>query len=222
MYMKDKDVLLIGGSRGIGAGVRNEFLKEGANVISVDRTVCDISKPEEIDYFFETLEIENIDILINNAGISNCNRIEDITLQEWNNVLDVNLTSYFYIIKKSLPFMKRGSKIVNVSSIAGRSKSVVAGVPYTSSKAGVIGLTRQLAQELGPKGININCVCPSQTLTGMLEKNMTDEMILSLQKTIPLGRIANVNEIVQPIMFLCSEKASYIHGACIDINGGQL
>lgn len=222
MSIKNKDVLLIGGSRGIGAGIRKEFLKEGANVISVDRSVCDISKPEEIDYFFETLEIKNIDILINNAGISNCNKIEDITLQEWNNVLDVNLTSFFYIIKKSLPLMKRGSKIVNVSSIAGRSKSVVAGVHYTSSKAGIIGLTRQLAQELGPRGININCVCPSQTMTDMLEKNMTDEMILSLQKMIPLGRIAEINEIVHPIMFLCSEKASYIHGACIDINGGQL
>jgi 3-oxoacyl-[acyl-carrier protein] reductase len=118
--------------------------------------------------------------------------------------------------------MGRGGKIVNVSSIAGRSKSLVSGVHYTSSKAGLIGLTRQLAQELGPKGININCVCPSQTLTPMLERSMTKKQLEKLSSNIPLRRVATVNEIVDPILFLCSEGASYIHGACLDINGGQL
>ena len=118
--------------------------------------------------------------------------------------------------------MPKGGKIVNVSSIAGRSKSIVSGVHYTSSKAGLIGLTRQLAQELGPKGININCVCPSQTLTPMLERSMTNKQLLDLSNKIPLRRIANIEEVVKPILFLCSEDASYIHGACIDINGGQL
>ena len=118
--------------------------------------------------------------------------------------------------------MKPGSKIVNVSSIAGRSKSLVSGVHYTSSKAGIIGLTRQLSQELGPKGININCVCPSQTLTPMLERSMTLEELANLESKIPLRRVAEVDEVVKPILFLCSEDASYIHGACIDINGGQL
>ena len=118
--------------------------------------------------------------------------------------------------------MSEGSKIVNVSSIAGRSKSLVSGVHYTSSKAGLIGLTRQLAQELGPKGININCVCPSQTLTPMLERSMTNEQLSKLESNIPLRRVAQVSEIVKPILFLCSDDSSYIHGACLDINGGQL
>ena len=118
--------------------------------------------------------------------------------------------------------MPRGSKIVNVSSIAGRSKSIVSGVHYTSSKAGIIGMTRQLAQELGPIGININCVCPSQTLTPMLKKSMSQDQLDALEKKIPLRRLATVENIVEPILFLCSEKSSYIHGACIDINGGQL
>ena len=95
--------------------------------------------------------------------------------------------------------MDRGSKIVNVSSIAGRSKSLVSGVHYTSSKAGLIGLTRQLAQELGPKGININCVCPSQTLTPMLDRSMRDLQLSALENTIPLRRVAQVSEIVKPI-----------------------
>ena len=117
--------------------------------------------------------------------------------------------------------MKYGSKIVNVSSIAGRSKSIVSGVHYTASKSGIIGLTRQFAQELGPKGININCVCPSQTLTDMLQQSMREEQIQELERTIPLKRLATVTEIVDPILFLCSNKSNYIHGACLDINGGQ-
>ena len=118
--------------------------------------------------------------------------------------------------------MPKNSKIVNVSSIAGRSKSLVSGVHYTSSKAGIIGMTRQLAQELGPIGININCVCPSQTLTPMLERSMSKEQLCELEKRIPLRRLAAIEDIVEPILFLCSDKSSYIHGACIDINGGQL
>ena len=118
--------------------------------------------------------------------------------------------------------MKPGSKIVNVSSIAGRNKSIVSGVHYTSSKAGIIGLTRQLAHELGPKGINVNCTCPSQTLTPMLEQSMNNDQLLKLTKTIPLGRLATIQDQVGPIVFLCSELSSYMNGAILDINGGQL
>ena len=218
--MKTKTVVVVGGSTGIGKELVTTFKNLGANVKSISRANCDITKQEEIDLYFSN--INQVDILINNAAINYCKSIEEISLNEWNSVIDTNLTSYFYIIKKCLPLMKYGSKIVNVSSIAGRSKSLVSGVHYTSSKAGLIGLTRQLAQELGPKGININCVCPSQTLTPMLERSMTNEQLSELSNNIPLRRIAKVNEIVKPILFLCSEDASYIHGACLDINGGQI
>ena len=218
--MKTKTVVVVGGSTGIGKELVTTFKNLGANVKSISRANCDITKQEEIDLYFSN--INQVDILINNAAINYCKSIEEISLNEWNSVIDTNLTSYFYIIKKCLPLMKHGSKIVNVSSIAGRSKSLVSGVHYTSSKAGLIGLTRQLAQELGPKGININCVCPSQTLTPMLERSMTSKQLSKLSNDIPLRRIAKVNEIVKPILFLCSEDASYIHGACLDINGGQL
>lgn len=218
--MKTKTVVVVGGSTGIGKELVTTFKNLGANVKSISRANCDITKQEEIDLYFSN--INQVDILINNAAINYCKSIEEISLNEWNSVIDTNLTSYFYIIKKCLPLMKYGSKIVNVSSIAGRNKSLVSGVHYTSSKAGLIGLTRQLAQELGPKGININCVCPSQTLTPMLERSMTNKQLSKLSNNIPLRRIAKVNEIVKPILFLCSEDASYIHGACLDINGGQL
>ena len=218
--MKNKVVVIIGGSKGIGKGVVDAFTNLGAIVHSISRDSCDITDPEQIYSYFSKLD--KVDILINNAAINYCKPIEEITLNEWNSVIDTNLTSFFYIIKTCLPLMKEGSKIVNVSSIAGRSKSLVSGVHYTSSKAGLIGLTRQLAQELGPKGININCVCPSQTLTPMLKRSMTDEQLSNLESNIPLRRVAQINEIVKPILFLCSEDASYIHGACLDINGGQL
>ena len=218
--MKNKIVVVVGGSTGIGKGIVDSFKKLGARVESISRSNCDITKKEDIDFYFS--DIHKVDILINNAAINYCKPIENISLNEWDEVINTNLTSYFYIIKKCIPLMSKGSKIINVSSIAGRSKSLVSGVHYTSSKAGLIGLTRQLAQELGPKGININCVCPSQTLTPMLERSMTKKQLKELSSNIPLRRIANIDEIVNPILFLCSEGASYIHGACLDINGGQL
>tara|TARA_R100001015_G_C4629786_1_gene190892 strand:+ start:585 stop:1241 length:657 start_codon:yes stop_codon:yes gene_type:complete len=218
--MKNKTVVVVGGSTGIGKGIVDSFKNLGARVESISRSNCDITKKEDIDFYFS--DIHEVDILINNAAINYCKPIEDIHLDEWKSVIDTNLTSYFYIIKKCIPLMKRGSKIVNVSSIAGRNKSLVSGVHYTSSKAGIIGLTRQLSQELGPRGININCVCPSQTLTPMLERSMSLEELANLESKIPLRRVAEVDEVVKPILFLCSEDASYIHGACIDINGGQL
>ena len=227
MYMKTKkNVIVVGGSTGIGKGVVEAFEKEECVVYSISRTNCDISNSKDIDNYFDTFNTEDghtpIDILINNAAINYCKPIQEISLAEWNAVINTNLSSYFYIIQKCLPLMRSGAKIVNVSSIAGRSKSLVSGVHYTASKAGIIGLTRQLAQELGPLGININCICPSQTLTPMLERSMSVSQRLDLENKIPLRRIATIDEIVKPIMFLCSKDASYIHGACIDINGGQL
>ena len=218
--MKNKVVIIVGGSKGIGKGLYDAFIDKDYIVYSISRKNCDITSPDQIDSYLD--KISKVDILINNAAINYCKPIEEISLNEWNGVIDTNLTSYFYIIKKCLPKMDKGSKIVNVSSIAGRSKSLVSGVHYTSSKAGLIGLTRQLAQELGPKGININCVCPSQTLTPMLERSMTDLQLSALENTIPLRRVAQVSEVVKPILFLCSDDASYIHGACLDVNGGQL
>ena len=220
MYIQNKDVLLIGGGGGIGSSLRTALEKANCNVISVNRSVCDISSKEQVDKLFT--DIDNVDILINNAAINYAKKIEDVSFEEWEDVIKVNMTALFYITKKSIPLMKSGSKIVNVSSIAGRHKSLVSGVHYTASKSGLIGFTRQLAHELGPRGINVNCVCPSQTMTPMLERSMSEDQLKTLSKQIPLRRIAGVDEIVKPILFLCSDDASYIHGACIDVNGGQL
>ena len=217
----NKKVVVIGSSKGIGKGVYDKFKLLGADVLGVSRSEgIDISDQEDIDVFFT--KVKKIDFLINVAGINYCKKIHEISFEEWENVIKTNLTSFFYIIKKSIPLMSSGSRIVNVSSIAGRNKSIVSGAHYTSSKSGIIGLTRQLAHELGPIGINVNCVCPSQTLTPMLASSMDDKQLKKLSKSIPLRRLANVEDQVGPIIFLCSEMANYVNGSIIDVNGGQL
>ena len=168
------------------------------------------------------MQFKKIDFLINVVGINYTKKIEEIELSEWEEVIKTNLTSIFYVTKQCISKMDQGSRIVNVSSIAGRNRSLVSGVHYTSSKSGLIGFTRQLAFELGPKDINVNCVCPSQTLTQMLEESMTKEEQKKLSDDIPLKRLATVDDQVGPIIFLCSELSNYLTGAVIDVNGGQI
>ena len=228
----NKSVLVIGGSRGIGKGVVMKFLSSNAKVSYVSRAPikesiknltyykCDIGNEKQIENLFNNFS--KLDILINVAGINYCKKIKKISGKEWDNVLDINLKSYFLIIKYALQIMKKGGKIVNVSSIAGRHRSLVSGIHYVSSKAGIIGLTRQIAYEVGNRGINVNCVCPSQTLTDMLKESMTETELEKLSQSIPLKRLASIDDQVHPIMFLCSDEASYLTGSILDVNGGQL
>lgn len=231
----DNKVLVVGGSRGIGQQVCLEFFSSGADVSYVSRTECkrlreygikhlrcDVRDPDQIKKVFN--QIEKIDILINVAATNYCKKIHEINIDEWNEVLEVNLRSYFLTTKIAVEKMKNrgGGKIVNVSSIAGRNKSIVSGSHYTSSKSAIIGLTRQIASEVGIYGINVNAVCPSQTMTDMLKESMSHDDIEKLSNQIPLKRLATVKDQALPILFLCSSGASYMTGAVLDINGGQL
>jgi 3-oxoacyl-[acyl-carrier protein] reductase len=226
----NKHAVVVGGSYGIGSSIVSSFLKSGCSVSYLSRSKnesseaihykCDIGKHEEIKTVFS--KFDKIDFLINVAATNYCKKINEIDLKEWEEVINVNLTSFYLTSKLSIEKMSKGSRIINYSSIAGRNKSIVSGVHYTSSKAGIIGLTRQLAHELGPTGINVNCVCPSQTLSPMLKNSMSDQELENLSKGIPLKRIANCEEQAKISLFLCSSDASYITGAVIDVNGGQL
>ena len=231
-----KRALVAGGSRGIGKGLVKAFCNAGADVIYAARTPmedgngahfveADIHNEAAILNLFEKIdERGDLDLAINMAAINYWNSIQDIDANEWDDVLNVNLRAAFLICREAANRMKKVGKgsIINVSSIAGRHRSPVSGVHYVSSKAGIIGLTKQLAFELGPHGINVNVVCPSQTMTDMLRQSMTDEQQKALSNSIPLRRIARVKEQVGPIMFLCSDAAAYITGAVIDVNGGQV
>lgn len=228
----NKKVLVIGGSRGIGAEVCKQFVQSGARVYSVARTPseikgvtdlkCDISKSHEINKLFDN--IAEIDFVINVAGTNLCVEIEQIDEMEWDRLMDINLKSFFLICRRAVSIMKRNNfgRIVNVSSIAGRSKSIVSGTHYTASKYGIIGLTKQLANEVSKFNILVNCVCPSQTMTEMLSESMNSEQLEQLESKIPVRRIATVREQALPILFLCSDAANYISGTAIDVNGGQL
>lgn len=228
----NKIVLVFGGSKGIGREVCKQFVLSGAKVYSISRTPssidgathikCDISVSSEIIEVFS--KFKKIDFVINVAGTNLCQPIKNISEQEWDRVLDINLKSFYIICKEAVEKMKKVNfgRIVNVSSIAGRSKSIVSGVHYTSSKYGIIGLTKQLSSEVSQYNILVNCTCPSQTMTEMLSESMTPEQLVELESKIPVRRIASVEEQAKPILFLCSDAASYISGAAIDINGGQL
>ena len=136
----------------------------------------------------------------------------------------VNLSSIFQIIKISIPLLELSKypSIVNVSSIAGRTKSLSLGCHYTTSKSALFGLTRHLAAELGEKKIRVNCIAPSQTHSQMLDDALSKKEQADLARKVPLKRLAMPNEQASIIYFLCTKKSSYINGAIIDANGGQL
>jgi len=232
---KGRTVLVVGGSKGIGLQVVKEFLSAGAEVYCASRTPpdiesaihirCDIQKEEDIEAVFQHIITakNRLDFVINVAGTNLCEPISKITSEEWDRVLNTNLKSFFLVSRLAIDLMKKSKfgRIVNVSSIAGRHKSIVSGVHYTASKAGIIGLTKQLAHEVAPHNILVNCVCPSQTMTEMLEKSMSPIQISELETRIPVQRIASTHEQAAPILFLCSSASSYITGTTLDINGGQ-
>ena len=146
----DKTTLVVGGSAGIGLKIKEEFQNLGSNVLSISRKEgVDINDTKQVDEFL--LQVDRIDFLINVASINYTKKIQEIDLNEWQEVINTNLNSIFYVTKQCIEKMDSGSKIVNFSSIAGRNRSLVSGVHYTTSKAGIIGFTRQLAYELGPK-----------------------------------------------------------------------
>jgi len=231
-----KVALIFGGSNGIGLEVARLIQARGAEVFVSSRTKgdtsdeetflpCDVTKREEVDATISYIisKFGKIDILVNSMGVVGMEKIDNLDLEEWSRVIATNLTGVFLTCKAVLPSMKSHGygKIVNIASIAGRYKSLTAGTHYVASKAGVIGFSRQLANEVIGCGINVNVVCPSQTLTPMLANNVSKEDIKRLEDTIPIKRLATPLEQAYPILFLCSDKSSYMSGAVLDVNGGQ-
>jgi len=231
-----KRALIVGGSRGIGHGVVSELVELGAEVFYASRKSNDEEKNakfievdlnnenEIIDLFKEIDQDGRIDILVNTAAINYCKKFNQISAAEWDRVERVNLRAAFVVCQQAANRMKKQKygKIVNVSSIAGRHRSLVSGIHYVSTKAGLIGLTKQLAYELGSFNVNVNVVCPSQTMSDMLRESMSSNEIEALARNIPLQRIATIDEQVGPILFLCSDLSSYMTGAVVDVNGGQI
>jgi NAD(P)-dependent dehydrogenase (short-subunit alcohol dehydrogenase family) len=195
----------------------------GDDVLPVPGDVAAAGAPEAI--VRQTLErFGRIDILINNAALPLTTRFEQISAEEWRQALETNLTAPFLLMQAVVPTMKqqRYGRIINISSTAGRMVSTLGGAHYTTSKTGLLGLTRAAAKELGQYGITVNAVCPGMIDTELTRESASTEMLDRLAQSYPVPRLGTALEVADLICFAASERAGYITGASLDINGGDL
>ena len=195
----------------------------GERAVAVPADVTDAASVR--DMMQQTIEaFGRLDILVNNAGILYSTRFEQIPEDEWRRTIDVNLTGVFLCIQAAAADMTAQGygRVVNLSSSAGKSVSTLGGAHYTASKAGVLGLTRAAAKELAPHGITVNAVCPGLIDTEMVQSNVAPERLEAYRTSFPIQRIGRPEEVADLICFLASERAGYITGAAVDINGGDL
>lgn len=198
-------------------------LSIGGRAIAVPGDIAVAGVPDEIVRL--TLErFGRVDILINNAAFAHSTRFSQLSAEEWRQALEVNLTAPFLLTKAVLPAMKAQGygRIVNISSSAGRMVSTLGGAHYTASKAGLLGLTRAAAKELGQFGITVNAICPGMIDTELTHENATPELLQRLAAGYPIPRLGMALEVADLICFAASEAAGYITGASFDINGGDL
>ena len=239
---KNKVVIVTGGTRGIGYETVLSFCKCDANVIlfgskssSVQEACSKLKKcgydvlgyhPNLLDYEEVKKTIDDIyskyghiDVLINNAGVSDSKKIEDTSSEDFAKVVDINLKAIFNVIKSVIPYMKEKNfgVILNTSSMVSI-YGQASGVSYPASKFGVNGLTKSLALEFAPYNIRVNAVAPGIIKTDMLS-NVSDEVLKPLIKSIPLGRIGLPSDIANAFLFLASDMASYITGVILSVDG---
>ena len=195
----------------------------GEDVLAIPGDIAVSGMPESI--VRQTLDrFGRIDILINNAALPLTTRFERISAEEWRQAIEVNLTAPFLLMQAVIPAMKRQhyGRIVNISSTAGRMVSTLGGAHYTTSKTGLLGLTRAAAKELGKFGVTVNAVCPGMIDTELTRESASPELLERLAQGYPVPRLGTSLEVADLICFVASESAGYITGASMDINGGDL
>ncbi len=234
-----KVALVTGAARGIGLATTRLFVEQGWQVAMLDRdqpeleaaasglagvqaVVCDVSEPDAVDRAVAGVlgHYGRLDALVNNAGVADFGPIEQTGFDRWRRVMATNLDGVFLMSQACIPALKetRGA-IVNIASISGLRASTLR-VAYGTSKAAVIQLTRQQAAELGEYGLRCNCVCPGPVRTKLAMAVHSQEIIDAYHDAIPLNRYGSEGEIAEVIVFLCSEKASYVTGQVIAADGG--
>lgn len=248
----NKNAIVTGGARGMGFAIAKALFQEGARVAVLDvdekgaaeaakqldekqdRVIgrkIDVTKSSDVRPFVQEMKKlwGSVDILVNNAGgaLNTPYVLEEIQEKDWNLVVDVNLKGAFLCCQAVIPEMvkQRGGTIVNISALAGHWRASLAGVQYTAAKAGVEGLTRQLAYDWGKAGIRVNAVAPTVTMTGdriqSLWDNKSEEEKKKVLSNIPLGRLGTPEEVASVVVFLASDESSYITGITIDVSGGR-
>jgi NAD(P)-dependent dehydrogenase (short-subunit alcohol dehydrogenase family) len=247
MLLSGKTAIISGaaGPRGIGFAAARLFAEQGARVaiFDIDQRAaeaaaqglgsdhlglgCDVTDPaackkaaaEAIDRF------GNIDVLINNAGITQPVKLMEIDQASWRRIIDVNLTGVLNLSQAVVPHMRerKSGSIACMSSVsAQRGGGIFGGPHYSAAKAGVLGLAKAMARELGPDNIRVNCVTPGLIQTDITGGKLTDEMKSEIIKGIPLGRLGTAEDVARIYLFLASDLSSYTTGAVIDVNGGML
>ena len=233
-------VLISGGDRGIGAAAARAFWQAGYRVAVLYHThaeaaaalekalpgllavQCDVASRASCEVAFHTVEqaVGHVDVLVSNAGIAQQKLFTDITPEEWQHMLDVNLSGAFHLCQLALPGMirRKAGRILTVSSMWGQTGGSCE-VHYSAAKAGLIGLTKALAKEEGPSGITVNCVAPGVIDTDMMAA-FTAEDKAALAEETPVGRLGSADEVAQLLVFLAGESAGYITGQVYGVNGG--
>ncbi|GAA0600268.1 glucose 1-dehydrogenase [Craurococcus roseus] len=232
-------------ARGIGLATARLFAKHGAKVGILDLDEagaqraakelgdghiglhCDVADLESCKRAAQSAieAFGHVDILVNNAGITQPLKIMDISPENWRRVLDVNTTGVLYLSQAFIPHMrgrKRGSIACMSSVSAQRGGGIFGGPHYSAAKAGVLGLAKAMARELGPDGIRVNSVTPGLIQTDITGGKLTPEMRTEILKGIPLNRLGDAEDVANIYLFLASDLSSYVTGAVIDVNGGML
>ncbi|MFW2365779.1 MAG: SDR family NAD(P)-dependent oxidoreductase [Desulforhopalus sp.] len=250
--LKDKVAVITGSAQGMGYAIAQAFTQEGAKIVitdineeAIEEAVAQLQK-EGADVVGIRMDVSDkaavvemvakvvlqwgkIDILVNNAGgaLFTPHRLEEIEEKDWDLVVNVNLKGAFFTCQQVIPVMVKngGGTIINMSALAGHWKASLAGVQYTAAKAGVEGLTRQLANDWGKEKIRVNAVAPTVTMTGDRIASLWDEKGKSKQdqilSQIPLRRLSDPAEIASTFVFLASDDSSYITGITLDVCGGR-
>jgi 3-oxoacyl-[acyl-carrier protein] reductase len=238
-----KVVLVTGSSRGIGAEIIKAFAERGAKPIVnyvadasgenkrgadtvaqqlADATVveCDVTNLEQVDRMMNQIRDRHggLDVLVNNSGIIRDRTIKKLALEEFESVIRVNLTGTFIVTQRAGGVLRNGGRIINLSSVSGQ-MGLFGQANYSSSKAAIIALTKVSAREFARQNITVNAIAPGFIDIGM-SKGMPDEVTSNFIRQIPLGRLGDVQEIVNAALFLASPMASYITGHVLNVNGG--
>ncbi|MBV9531984.1 MAG: glucose 1-dehydrogenase [Bradyrhizobium sp.] len=251
MLLRGRTAVISGAAspRGIGLATARRFVAEGARVAILDidgaaaevaagnldpvsagphlGVECNVADRESCASAIDTVigAFGEIDVLINNAGITQPVKLLDITPSDWERIQDVNLKGVLFLSQAVIPHMRRrkGGSIACMSSVsAQRGGGIFGGPHYSAAKAGVLGLAKAMARELGPDGIRVNCVTPGLIGTDITAGKLTDNMKSKILEGIPLGRLGEASDVAGIYTFLASDLSAYVTGAVIDVNGGML
>lgn len=247
MALEGKVALVTGAGKGIGEAIARALAREGARVIVNDLIAedagrvageiqregrealpvrADVREEDEVGAMFRRARetFGSPDILINNAGTRSPKPTEGTSLSEWDDVIDTSLKGAFLCTREAIPGMKekRYGKIINMSSMAGISRALIGGAAYSAAKAGLLGFTRHLANELAPWGITVNAICPGVTLTPFIRDNAPEGWLDKVIDATPLGRLLEPEELAEAVLFLVSERARSVTGVGLVVDGGML